>query len=49
MAGVDVVAAVDVLLVDGEAGAGEQLEHALEDHEDLKRMNENVTVNKIYS
>ena len=36
MAGVDVVAAVDVLLVDGEAGAGEQLEHALQDHQDLK-------------
>ena len=35
VAGVDVVAAVDVLLVDGEAGAGEQLEHALQDHQDL--------------
>ena len=29
VAGVDVVAAVDVLLVDGQAGAREQLEHAL--------------------
>ena len=35
MAGVDVVAAVDVLLVDGEACAGEELEHALQDHQDL--------------
>ena len=35
VAGVDVVAAVDVLLVDGEARAREQLQHPLQDHQNL--------------
>ena len=37
MAGVDVVAAVDVLLVDGQARAREQLQHPLQDHQNLEK------------
>ena len=43
MAGVDVVAAVHVLLVDGETAAGHQLDHALHDQDELE--DENNVVN----
>ena len=38
VAGVDVVAAVDVLLVDGEARARQQLQHPLQNHQNLGKV-----------
>ena len=48
VAGVDVVAAVDVLLVDGQARAREQLEHPLQDHQNLERGKEMVKIGITY-
>ena len=41
VAGVDVVAAVDVLLVDGQARARQELQHPLQDHQNLQEDDRN--------